>query len=140
MNPPSRADFGGSQRPPGHYGRFGALCGFLTCRLARDRRSGSRISALELLGPPPCSFGWLQPGSDRTTLMMLDVHNNVDTVRSQSFLYDDAWFVVQSDDVRSEQFEQLRQKTERDHAAAAPEAARRTTTRSAVLTRADKEW
>ena len=57
----------------------------------------------------------------RATLLLLDVailDNYGEMVRSQSFLYDDAWSVVCNADVqvRSERFERMHRRAEREHA------------------------
>ena len=84
----------------------------------------------ELPGPPSFVCWWASFGVYRTTLLLLDVappeilDNFGGMVWSLSFLYDDAWFVVYNADVRmrSEPFERLRRRADRD------QAARRTTT------------
>ena len=99
---------------------------FCSVRTARDCCTSSPIS----IGPscpmapgrdrnclhrPRLSVGWASFRVHRTTLLLLVVaapailHKYGDMIRSQSSLYDDAWFVVHLADVRmrSEQFEQF---------------------------------
>ena len=76
--------------------------------------------------PLPSIFRWASFRVYRSTLLAPDaappkiLDGGGEMVRSHSTLNDDAWFVVYNVDVRmrSEQFERLRRKAERDHAAA----------------------
>ena len=80
----------------------------------------------ELPRPPSLEFWWASFRVYRTALRALDaappkiLDNYGEMVWNHSTLYDDAWFVVYSAYVRmrSEQFELLRRKSERDHATA----------------------
>ena len=134
--------------PEGHHGRFGAVCGFLIVRSAwQEIVAQAHLSQVTFMSdgswqrkelPVPSSFDfrWASSRVYRTALLLFDVappetlDNCGEMVRSQSFLYDNAWFVVYNASVRmrSEQFKRLRQRAERDHAAAGPQAARRITT------------
>ena len=80
----------------------------------------------ELSRPPSLKFWWASFRVYRAALRALDaappkiLDNNGKMAWGHSTLYGDAWFVVYNAYVRmrSEQFERLRRKAERDHAAA----------------------
>ena len=80
----------------------------------------------EVPGRPSLEFWWASFRVYRAALRALDagppkiLDNDGEMARGHSTLYSGAWFVVFNADVllRSEQFERLRRKAERDHAAA----------------------